>query len=755
MAERPRRVTSGTWTPEKDAISNSSPERRQIEHGTMRVSRGERVSLMRPRSAQFERKDVIRSLTEERQALIAQQAEERQKEDYLKLLEEYKKQKLAQSSAAAAAAQGAGSLSANNSLSSSSSSSSLTSSAGAADELQGLRLTILSGWNFPVCNPFCVVKHGQYKKSTKLLLKCSSEPRWNETFLLEKDEHAPPGTSGVLLVECWNKKGAQDVTLGQVRIDLATFKDWGTQKQFLLGQNMLDEGSTRALRLLLEPISASASAFSASSAASVTSSSSSSPGSSSPVTTSGNSRLKTVQSSPAIAHSRLSSGGSATLSASASSVASMLVSPMANFSGTIEQSLRVALEAGEAERVVSLLRQGGSFEPRMVSTRANQTLLHMAAAGRAPDLALTLLDKGAFINTRDTIQGWTAMHLACSVGATEVARVLADAGADLEERDQDGNTPLHLATASGHLETVRFLFSRAASPSVLDRAGRTVVHKAVALGQPELFRLVLERAISIVNTEDLQGTSPLLEAELEGKVEIADQLLARGGDPSCHNRAGDTLVWAGLINHDPVRVDRLLRLYPTKLSVNTKLGSNKWTLLHRAVAQLDESVCLEVIPFLIQHGIEVDARSADEKTALFWAAARGARQVVKLLLYANANVNAADKAGNTPLHFVSSLDVAKMLVQKGAKANVKTKLGNNPLHTAFAFHSEKADLITYLQEKGADPEALNKAGLLPRDTLTNLVHRHLALPQTPEDSFNSTFCGIEISPHSKKEKPKS
>ncbi len=53
------------------------------------------------------------------------------------------------------------------------------------------------------------------------------------------------------------------------------------------------------------------------------------------------------------------------------------------------------------------------------------------------------------------------------------------------------------------------------------------------------------------------------------------------------------------------------------------VGAHKWGVLARAVWQLEEKDCVELIPLLIQHGVEIDLRNADDKTALHLAAFKG------------------------------------------------------------------------------------------------------------------------------------
>jgi ankyrin repeat protein len=52
---------------------------------------------------------------------------------------------------------------------------------------------------------------------------------------------------------------------------------------------------------------------------------------------------------------------------------------------------------------------------------------------------------------------------------------------------------------------------------------------------------------------------------------------------------------------------------------------------------------------LFDLGVDVNARDADDRSALLLAVLNGRRDVVELLLAHNANANTADRSGTTPL----------------------------------------------------------------------------------------------------------
>ncbi|QQR49314.1 ankyrin repeat domain-containing protein [bacterium] len=78
------------------------------------------------------------------------------------------------------------------------------------------------------------------------------------------------------------------------------------------------------------------------------------------------------------------------------------------------------------------------------------------------------------------------------------------------------------------------------------------------------------------------------------------------------------------------------------------------------------------------------------------------------------DINMRDAAGNTPLHFATSIDCAKELVEHGADANVTNKTGNTPLHYAVIRNS--LPCVQYLIERGnASVWSKNNKGQAPYD----------------------------------------
>ena len=237
----------------------------------------------------------------------------------------------------------------------------------------------------------------------------------------------------------------------------------------------------------------------------------------------------------------------------------------------------------------------------------------------------------------------------------------------------------------------------------------------------EAVALLLEQGED-VDAAAADGTTALHWAAYWDDVSGAELLIGAGADPGAANDLGATPLWNAGLNGSPPMVRLLVR---AGADPNAALILGETVLMTAA-----RTGNADVVEQLLAAGADPDASAARGQTALMWAAAQGHAEVVQALLSYDADVHArsdvwrelhkADLAqeshadyqlwiqqgGNTPLLFaVRAGDVAsvELLMAAGADVNVESAYGLGA--TALAAHSNHADVVEFLLEKGADPNA--------------------------------------------------
>jgi len=251
--------------------------------------------------------------------------------------------------------------------------------------------------------------------------------------------------------------------------------------------------------------------------------------------------------------------------------------------------------------------------------------------------------------------------------------------------------PLIDAVREGDTPTVLALLAQGADVNVTEGDGASALHWASYRDDARVVGLLLDAGADVDATNDL-GATPLWVASQNGNAVTASALLEAGADPNLVLLAGES-----------------------PLMVAARSGSH------------------DVVDRLLTHGAEIDASGARGQTALMWAVAQRHAVVVETLLSHGADVHARSDVwtqmmavpphsytkreiphgGNTALLFaarVGALESARVLIMGGANVNDADAWGISA--TTLAAHLGQADLVDYLLDAGADPNAA-EAGIAP------------------------------------------
>ena len=215
--------------------------------------------------------------------------------------------------------------------------------------------------------------------------------------------------------------------------------------------------------------------------------------------------------------------------------------------------------------------------------------------------------------------------------------------------------------------------------------GVTPLWTASQNGSAAMVRKLLEAGAN-PNAGLLAGETPLMVASRSGYPEVVEQLLAKGANVNAHAHAAQTaLMWAVSQKHpDVVKV----------------------LLAHGADIQARSDVWSEVMA-VPPHGYLAYNKAIPhgDDTALMFAARVGDLASAKLLVAAGANVNDADAWGVSATTLAAHsgfTDVVAFLLDKGADPNA-AEAGFTALHEAIMRRDEK--MVSALLDHGADPNA--------------------------------------------------
>jgi uncharacterized protein len=154
------------------------------------------------------------------------------------------------------------------------------------------------------------------------------------------------------------------------------------------------------------------------------------------------------------------------------------------------RALERAIVLGDTGTAASLIAAGVEVDPR--DAEHGETTLMLAAQAGSLELARLLLNRGAELEAVDAYYGRTAFAWAVSARRNAVAEFLLERGARIDARNRDGLTPLMHAVEMGHDEQVAFLLAHGADPN-LDADGETPLAEAEMQGRADIA-LLLRRA---------------------------------------------------------------------------------------------------------------------------------------------------------------------------------------------------------------------------------------------------------------------
>ncbi|MDE0200553.1 MAG: ankyrin repeat domain-containing protein [Caldilineaceae bacterium] len=386
------------------------------------------------------------------------------------------------------------------------------------------------------------------------------------------------------------------------------------------------------------------------------------------------------------------------------------------------KALFAAIESDNAAMVRLLVEAGADVNA--AEGFGGNTPLHEAVEEGNAEIVQILVDAGADIEA-EGFMDQTPLSLAAEEGASEIMQILLGQGADngtQEGEDKQapaiGSEALFTAIEKGDVETVRLLVEAGADVNAAEGfGGNTPLHEAVEEGNAEIVQILVDAGADI-EAEGFMDQTPLSLAAEEGASEIMQILLGQGADNGTQEgedkqapAIGSEALFTAIEKGD---VEMVRILVEAGADINAADGFGGNTPLHEAVEQGDA----EIVRILVAAGADVHAEGYFDRTPLTLAAEEGATEILQILLGtgpdADTSVGGEDKeavstpsVGSEALYTAiekGDVEMVRLLVEAGADINAAEGFGGNtPLHEAV----KKGDLeiVKILVAAGADVEA--------------------------------------------------
>lgn len=363
---------------------------------------------------------------------------------------------------------------------------------------------------------------------------------------------------------------------------------------------------------------------------------------------------------------------------------------------------------GSAALVELLLAAGANPNTRIAT--GETPLMTCAGTGNA-DAVRALIARGADVNAVEPAQNQDALMWAAAERHPNVVRLLVEAGADTRAHTRKGFTALHFAAREGDIESVRHLLSSGVNVNV------TSLPEPGKPGVP-----VLPRGPAYQATIS-EGSTPLLVATMRGHVPLALFLLEQGADPNLLDAGFTPLHWASGTWEGGI--SNAVYGFPEPMS-GIPNRQQKVALVKALLARgANPNARMTRRPPGFQ-GLGGGYEDAPGATPFLLASAADDLEMMRLLVAAGADprlvtdskataVMAASGLnrgiGESPTTEAQALDAVKYLFELGADAKGTTTTGENALFGA-AYRGWNT-LLALLIDKGADVNAVSKAGITP------------------------------------------
>ncbi|GAP87168.2 putative ankyrin repeat-containing domain protein [Rosellinia necatrix] len=366
--------------------------------------------------------------------------------------------------------------------------------------------------------------------------------------------------------------------------------------------------------------------------------------------------------------------------------------------------------------VEMLLKHGVNLDAK---NQQGYTPLSVALGGGYQETARVLLDAGADPNES---HDFSSSPLCCAFSIDHdnlagMVKSLVEKGADLLKGSETGRTALHLAVEKNNREVVDYIVHTLNSEGSEDRVSdlySSVLCECVSASDfnPEMAKRLIVQGLDINKTTS-SGLNPLQEACANGTVDAVKWLLNENADVNAKGSRYGAALCAAIESEKYVqdKVSLLLEHKP-KAEINLSF-ENQPTPLQRAVSKGNASL----VKLLLHHKADVNLTTPGYDTSLNQAIFQ--RDIpfdtISLMLGKGADIQKRGLMGKLPVHMAAindRLDVMKLLKSKEANFQAKDSDGFSPL--MYGLLSNSVSIVKFLLSLNAfNPDEADPKGQTP------------------------------------------
>ncbi|KAF3802839.1 Vegetative incompatibility protein HET-E-1 [Colletotrichum gloeosporioides] len=291
--------------------------------------------------------------------------------------------------------------------------------------------------------------------------------------------------------------------------------------------------------------------------------------------------------------------------------------------------------------------------------------------------------------------------------AQSLSRTLPAQDADIESIFDERIRLFMRAIAIGHLGAMEYL-SGQLDDATKSSTSAAALSTAIKSSNIEALIWLLERGFN-VNSQDGDGLTPLGRAASEGLISVCLLLLQRrediGLDIDLEGSDGRSPLALAVVSEHVEVVGLLL---------NEKASISNMDSDQHALTLAARYGRVEIMRLLLDANADLEAEDGNGETPLTMAASKGHDGVLQLLIDRKANIEATGRNGSTPLAvaaYEGHVRISRLLLDHGANANARDDDGITPLH--LAARKNHHHVVRLLLDHDANVDAKDQWGLSP------------------------------------------